>query len=67
MGLGWDSVLKLSAVGVLVVIPLHLIFYVTFQNIGYDSFWLSIAAIIFILAIICLNLALRIMGKKFIF
>ncbi len=67
MGLGWDSVLKLAAVGVLIMIALQVIFYFIFQNIGYDSLRLSIGLSVFILAIICLNLALRIMRKKFIF
>jgi 4-amino-4-deoxy-L-arabinose transferase-like glycosyltransferase len=66
MGLGWDSVLKLAAFGVLIVIILQVIFYFIFQDIGYYSLRLSIALSVFILVIICLNLALRIMRKKFI-
>ncbi len=67
MGFGWDSVLKLTAVGVLVMIALQVIFYFIFQIIGYDSLRLSIGLSVFILAIICLNLTLRIMRKKLIF
>ena len=67
MELGWDSVLKLAAFGVLVIIALQVIFYFIFQNTGYDFLGARIAPSIFILAIICLNLALRIMRKNFIF
>jgi hypothetical protein len=64
MGLGWDSVLKLAAVGVLVMIALQVIFYFIFQNIGYDSYWLSLNLIAFILVFIIVVIAWRIIPKK---
>ena len=65
MGLGWDSVLKLAAVGVLLIIALQLIFYFIFQNVGYDSYWLSLTLIAFILILIIVIIIWRILPKKF--
>jgi hypothetical protein len=64
MGLGWDSVLKLAAFGVLVMIILQVIFYFVFQHIGYDSYWLSISIIAFILVFIIFIVAWRIVARK---
>jgi hypothetical protein len=64
MGLGWDSVLKLAAVGVLIMIALQLIFYFVFQNIGYDSYLLSLNLVAFILVLIIFIIAWRIIPKK---
>ena len=67
MGMGWDSVLKLAAVGALVIIVLQVIFYFVFQIIGYDSYWLSITLTVFIPVFIILRIAWRITTKKFPF
>ena len=64
MGLGWDSVLKLAAVGVLLIIALQLIFYFIFQNVGYNSYWLSLTLIAFILILIIVIIIWRILPKK---
>jgi hypothetical protein len=64
MVLGWDSVLKLAAVGAFVMIALQVIFYFIFQNIGYDSYWLSLNLIAFILVFIIVVIAWRIIPKK---
>ena len=42
MGLDWGSVLKLTAVGAFVMLALSAVMFFVFQNIGYDSFLLSI-------------------------
>jgi hypothetical protein len=67
MGLGWDSVLKLAAFGAFVMIALQVIFYFIFQNIGYDSYWLSITLTISILAFIILRIIWRFTTNKFPF
>lgn len=64
MGLGWDSVLKLAAWVVLIAIVLQVIFYFVFQNIGYDTYWLSINLIAFILVLIIFIIVWRILTKK---
>jgi hypothetical protein len=64
MGLGWDSVLKLAAWIVLIAIVLQVVFYFVFQNIGYDTYWLSINLIAFILLLIVFIIAWRIITKK---
>ena len=43
--LGWDTVLKLAAVGVCIMVALQVIFSLVFQIIGYSSFRLSVALI----------------------
>jgi hypothetical protein len=65
MGLGWDSVLKLAAVGAFVMIALSAVLFFIFQNIGYDSYLLSIILIISILAFIVLRIIWS--AKKFLF
>jgi len=65
MGLGWDSVLKLAAVGAFVMIALSAVLFFIFQNIGYDSYLLSIILIISILAFIFLRIIWS--AKKFLF
>jgi Na+/proline symporter len=64
MGLGWDSVLRLAAVAVLVMVVLSAVFYFVFQTVGYDSYWLSVTLIAFILLFIILIVVWRIMSKK---
>ena len=66
MGLGWDSVLKLSAVTVLTMITLQLVFYFVFQNIGYDAYLLSLNLVAFILVFIVVLIIWRIIPKKLI-
>ena len=63
MGLGWDSVFKLAAIAALVMIVLTAIFYFVFQTIGYNSYWLSINLIAFILVFIAILVLLRILKK----
>lgn len=64
MGLGWDSVLKLAAVAALVMIFLQAVFYFVFQTVGYDSYWLSITLVAFILVFVILIIAWRIVSKR---
>ena len=56
MGLGWESVLKLAAVGAFVMFALSAVLFFVFQNIGYDSYLLSIVLIISILVFISLRI-----------
>ena len=63
MGLEWDSVLKLAAFAALVMIGLTVIFYFVFQAIGYNSYWLSINLIAFILVFIVILVLWRIPKK----
>jgi hypothetical protein len=65
MGLGWDSVLKMAAVGAFVMLALSTVLFFIFQNIGYDSYLLSIILIISILAFIVLRIIWS--AKKFLF
>jgi uncharacterized membrane protein len=67
MGLGWDSVLKLAAIAALVMVILSVVFYLIFQNIGYDTYSLSVILIISILAFIILRIVWRVTTKKFLF
>jgi uncharacterized membrane protein len=61
--MGWDTVLKLGALGVCIIIVLQLIFYFAFQIIGYNSFWLSITLIASILVFIVMLVLLRAFKK----
>jgi hypothetical protein len=65
MGLGWDSVLKMAAVGAFVMLALSTVLFFIFQNIGYDSYLLSIILIVSILAFIVLRIIWS--AKKFLF
>jgi hypothetical protein len=65
MGLEWDSVVKLAAVGALVMIALSVVLFFIFENIGYDSYLLSIILIISILAFISLRIIWS--AKKLLF
>jgi len=65
MGLGWESVLKLAAVGAFVMFALSAVLFFVFQNIGYDSYLLSIVSIISILVFIILRTIW--LAKKFLF
>ena len=56
---GWDTVLKLAAVGVCVMVALQVIFYFVFQIIGYDSFWLSITLIASVLVFVAILVSWR--------
>jgi hypothetical protein len=67
MGLGWDSVLKLAAVAAFVMIVLSVVFYFVFENIGYDSYSLSILLVFSILTFIVIRIVWRIVTKKFPF
>ena len=60
---GWDTVLKLAAVGVCVMVALQVIFYFVFQIIGYDSFWLSVTLIASVLVFIVLLVLWRVLRK----
>ena len=64
MGLGWDSVLKLAAFGVVVIIILQVVFFFILQNIGYDSYLLNISLISFILIFIILIISWRFLIKR---
>ena len=65
MGLGWDSVLKLAAIAALLMVFISGLFFFIFQNIGYNSYSLSIVLIISILAYIILRIIWH--AKKFLF
>jgi len=67
MGLGWDSVLKMAAVGTLILIIFQVIFYFIFQNIGYDSYLLGVTLTACILVFIILRIVWRVATKKFPF
>jgi uncharacterized membrane protein len=60
---GWDTVLKLAAVGVCVMVALQVIFYFVFQIIGYDSFWLSITLIASVLIFVAILVSWRVLKK----
>jgi len=60
---GWDTVLKLAAVGVCVMVALQVIFYFVFQIIGYDSFWLSITLIASVLVFVAILVSWRVLKK----
>ena len=61
MGLGWDSVLKLGAFGVLVMVALSLLFY--FFATSHDSFWISIILIVLVLFVIVVLVSWRALKK----
>jgi len=61
--MGWDTVLKLAAVGVCVMVVLQVIFYFVFQIIGYDAFWLSVTLIASVLVFIVLLVLWRVLRK----
>ena len=65
MGLDWGSVLKLAAVGAFLMLALSAVMFFVFQNIGYDSFLLSIVLIVSILLYIILRIIWH--AKKFLF
>jgi hypothetical protein len=50
MGLGWDSVLKLGALGVCIMVALQVISF--FVGISYDLFWFSLQLVIAVLFVI---------------
>ena len=54
----------LATITALVMIFLPVVLYLTFQNIGYDSRWLSITYIAFFLVSIIIIIAWRIKTKK---
>jgi len=60
---GWDTVLKLAAVGICVMVALQVIFYFVFQIIGYDSFWLSITLIASVLVFVAILVSWRVLKK----
>jgi len=51
MGLGWGSVLKLGALGVVIFDALSIIIFFNIGR-GYDSFWLSMILILSVLLVI---------------
>ena len=59
--MGWDSVFKLGAFGVLVMVTLSLLFY--FIGNSYDSFWLSIILIVMVLFVIVILVSWRAMKR----
>jgi len=61
--MGWDTVLKLGAFGVCIMVALQVIFYFIFQIIGYDSFWLSVTLIASVLVFIVILVSLRALKK----
>jgi len=61
--MGWDTVLKLGALGVCIMVALQLIFYFVFQIIGYNSFWLSVTLIASVLVFIIILVSLRALKK----
>ena len=60
---GWDTVLKLAAVGVCIMIALQVIFHFVFQIIDYNSFLLSITLIVAVLLILIVLFVWRILKK----
>ena len=63
--LGWDSVLKNTAITVLVMIALSAVLYLLFQTFGYDSYLLSINLIALALILLVIFVIRRVF-KKFI-
>ena len=61
MGLGWDSVLKLGALGVFLMFAILVISY--FVGISYDSFWFSIQIIIALMFFVVILVAWRFLKK----
>jgi len=61
--MGWDTVLKLGALGVCIMVILQVVFYFIFQIIGYDSFWLSVTLIASVLVFIVLLVLWRVLRK----
>ena len=61
MGLGWDSVLKLGAFGVCLMVAIQAIGY--FVGISYDSFAFSLQLIIAVLLVIIILVAWRVIKK----
>jgi len=61
--MGWDTVLKLGALGVCIMVTLQVVFYFIFQIIGYDSFWLSVTLIASVLVFIVLLVLWRVLRK----
>ena len=61
--MGWDTVLKLAAFGVCIMVALQVIFYFVFQIIGYDSFWISVTLIASVLFFIVILVSLRALKK----
>jgi len=63
--LGYDTVLKLAAVGVCIMVASQVIFHFVFQIIGYDSFWLSTTLIASVLVFIAILVSWRVLKKSF--
>jgi len=61
--MGWDTVLKLAALCVCIMVTLQVVFYFIFQIIGYDSFWLSVTLIASVLVFIVLLVLWRVLRK----
>jgi uncharacterized membrane protein len=61
--MGWDTVLKLGALGVCIMVTLQVVFYFIFQIIGYDSFWFSVTLIASVLVFIVLLVLWRVLRK----
>lgn len=62
MGLGWDSVLKLGAFGVCLMVAIQAISF--FVGISYDSFSFSLQLIIAVLLVIVILVAWRVIKKR---
>lgn len=62
--MGWDIVLKLAAWAVCVIVALQVIFYLVFQIIGYNSFWLSITLIASVLVFIVILVLWKVLKKS---
>jgi uncharacterized membrane protein len=61
--MGWDTVLKLGALGVCIMVTLQVVFYFIFQIIGYDSFLFSVTLIASVLVFIVLLVLWRVLRK----
>jgi hypothetical protein len=59
-----DTVFKLFAWAVLVMVVLQVVFYFVFQAIGYDSFLLSVTLVVSILVLFAVLISWRIMKKS---
>ena len=62
--LSWETVLKLGALGVCLIVALQGVFYFIFQIIGYDMFMLSLILIGAVSCALLILLAWRTFKKK---
>jgi hypothetical protein len=62
--MGWGTVLKLGALGVCVMVALQVVFYLVFQTIDYNSFWISVTLVASILVFIVILVLVRAFKKQ---